>query len=293
MFSFIERGSIKPIAEIVDLKGKSDGRFLFLHRKPETDKFPKGFFDEITLDKEEKFKWIPDIRQDYNDAICVSAPKGTGKSTLVAHFATTIKKVFKLTDDDVIVCKKSPIEDPAFEELNPQYVYINDEFLENPLTCDEISPDKSPKVIILDDLDSINSKALKDCVIKFTNSLLEEGRKYNIYILIANHHLASGLATKAILSESDYLVFFPEAVTSDFRYALQKYCDMPISVIRDLKKIGSKWVMFYQHSPRFVLSERRAFIYDLDRETKRIKEEEMMKKEETKIETSRKLQRHY
>ena len=282
MFSFIERGSIKPIAEIVNDKGKGSGKFLYLHRKVDNGIFPKGFFDEITLNEGEKFSWIPDIRESFNDAICISAPKGSGKSTLASNIAMKIKKVFDLTDDDVIVCKKSNIEDPAFASLNPQYVYINDDFLENPLTCDEISPDKSPKVVILDDLDTINSKALKDCAIKFTNSLLEEGRKYNIYIIIANHHMASGLSTKAILSESDYLTFFPESVTSDFRYALQKYCDMPISVIRDLKKIGSKWVMFQQRSPRFILSEKRAVIYDLDREQKRIKEEEMIQKESNK-----------
>jgi len=279
MFSFTERGSIKPIAEI---KGKSElaGKFLYLHRKdPHTKELKKGFFDEITLKPSDKFEFMPEIRDNFTDTISITAPKGSGKSTLGASYAMKIKKVLGLEDDDLIVVKKSKTDDPAFKKLNPLYLYCDEEMVDNPPNLDEIVSDGRPKVILFDDIDVIQSKKLKDVVQKFLDECLCEGRKLGISTIIMAHRLAGGRDTKMILSECSYLSWFPENTTSDFKYTLQKYCDMTLDVIRDLKSSPSPWVMYHQHSPRFILTENRAVIFDLDREKDRLDDIKKEKKE--------------
>ena len=54
---------------------------------------------------------------------------------------------------------------------------------------------------------------------------------------------------------------------------------MSLDIIRDIKKSGSRWIMFHQHSPKFILSENRALIFDIDRERERLDDEKIKKKD--------------
>ena len=294
MFSFEQKGSEKPVAEIIGNKksryGHLVGEYVYLHRKKNGSHFDENnYFDNFTLPPELHFKWLPDSRPNFTDCLAISAPRGQGKSTLASYMAETIKDCLNLTKDDIIVAKKSTIEDPAYKNLDPQYIYIDDSFLENPVTCDEIASDGKCKVVICDDLDTINSPSLKKATVKFVNQLLEEGRKYGIYTIIAQHHMAQGKDTKSIISESTYFVFFPEGTTSDFTYMLSKYADMDKNIIKDLKKSNSRWVMYHQHAPRFILTENNIRIYDHDKEIERIETEKLKKKEQRKKKVSESL----
>ena len=272
MFTFkgSTKGVIKPIARVNG--GELHGKILYVGRKDKDAEFDgEKMFDNIELD-DGKFEWIPETRENFNDVVLTSATKGSGKSTMLGEMALRMKKIFNLGDDDVILCRKNKVDDPAYAKLNPAIVAIDEDFLANPLTCDEISPDHKTKVVILDDLDTIQSKKLEQAYLKFQNDLLECGRKYNIYVLIACHKLCAGIKTKTMLSETDYFLFFPEGVSSDFRYCLQRYGDMSLDVIRDLKNCDSRWILFHQHSPKFILTEKMARIFDLDREDQISKE---------------------
>ena len=281
MFSFNKKGAIKPIAQIIG--GDEDGRLLYLFSKNNnSDKLKSGFFDEITLKDNQKFEFFPDIREDSTDVITMSAKRGVGKSVLSAKIAKKIKDILELDDEDVIVVKKSKINDKAFDELNPSYIYVNDEFIEDPPTVDSISSDGNPKVIILDDLDNIQSAKLKKSAVNFKDELLREGRKYNIYVIICNHRMCAHNDTKAELTESSYFLFFPAGITSDFKYCLQKYADLSLDFIRELKNEKSRWVMIHNESPMFILTEKRALIFDSDRESDRLDDKKEHKKKDRK-----------
>ena len=278
MFSFNKKGAIKPIAEIHG--GPEDGELLYLHAKdPYSKSLKSGFFDEITLKPNQHFEFFPDVREDQTDCITLSGKKGVGKSVLASKLAQKMKEVFNLDDNDVIVVKKSDIEDKAFKNLNPAYIYANDEFLENPPTLDEITEDGRPKVLILDDLDNIQSNKLKKAVVNFKDELYREGRKFGVMVITCNHRMCSGKDTKAELTESSYFLFFPAGITSDFKYCLQKYADLSLDFIRELKHEKSRWVMVHNESPMFILSEKRALIFDGDREEDRLKDKKEEKKE--------------
>jgi hypothetical protein len=278
MFSFQEKGSIKPVAEIIG-KGKLKGKFLFLHRK-DGNTIPDGFFEEITLPAGLEFQYFPDPRHNQADVISTAGARGAGKSYLAAKFAEINKKVFNLDDDDVIIIKKSRIEDPAYEKLNARYIYVDEEFLHNPPTVDEIGHDRRPKLVIIDDVDTLQSSKLKACMVAVQNELVQEGRKYEISVIVCAHSLCSRNATKALLTESTYFGFFPSSLTADFTRCLKVYGDMSDDIIRDLKSYGSRWVLFHQHSPKFILQEHKACIFDYDKETDRLADIKLAKKEQ-------------
>ena len=275
MFSFKNtKKAIKPIAEISP--PWEGNKFLSLYRKEE-EVFPKGYFDEITLPKGHKFEFMPETREDFVDRISMSASSGAGKTTTAVSLIKKIMKVLDLGISDVYICLKTDIADKALESLDkkdkkgevverPNYIFVDDEFLENPPTIDEIANDGKPKILLIDDCDNIQSKKLQSSFIKFQNDSLERGRKVGIYVIVCAHRMCSGVPTKALLTESTYFLFFPKNMSSDYKYCLNKYADMSNSLIADLKKTNSDWVLFYQHSPKFILTERQCKIFDLDRE---------------------------
>lgn len=280
MFSFSEKDSIRPIAQVIG--GDLDGKLLYLHRANKEKLARKGYFDEISLPSISKFEYFPDTRENFCDVITLSGSRGVGKSTKASEIALKIKKVFDLQDDDVIVAKKSEIDDPAFKKLNPLYLYINADILEEGFpTPDELTDGgRNPKILILDDLDTLQSSKLSKAFIEWQDSLVQEGRKYGITVISCNHRLCANKATKALLTESTYFLFFPAGLTSDFKYCLTRYGDMSLDVIRQLKKEDAPWVLFHQNSPKFILTNKQCKIFDLDREDEIAKDLKDKKKEQ-------------
>ena len=180
--------------------------------------------------------------------------------------------MFKLQKGDIIIVKKNKLEDKAFEGLNAKYIYLDQEFITNTPNCDSLgSKDGSPRVILVDDCDGLQSSKLKKAYIEFINDIVTAGRKYNLYVIVCAHAMANRMETKMLLSETSYFCFFPEATTSDIRYALETYCDVSKDLLKEMKNMPTKWIMFHQHHPRFILTENRAFIFDLDREEEIVK----------------------
>lgn len=259
--------AIKPIAQVKGKTSDLNKEVLFLYRLDEDELASNDqFFDEITLPNG-KFEYFPDPREEFADTFVLVGSRGSGKSTLASEIANKIKDVFELDDTAVTIVKKSPMRDPAYDKLGDyNQILVNESFLDLAPTCDSFGTDGTPKIIILDDLDCINSTKLKRAYQTFQDDLFVSGRKYNLYVIVCRHSMTAGKDTKALLIESTYIVYFPDNLTSDFKYCLEKYCDMSTDLIREMKKIKSKWVMFHKDSPKFVLSETKAFIFDLDRE---------------------------
>lgn len=280
MFSFDKKGAIKPIAQIIS-NDELDGKLLYLHRKKD-GMIPKGYFDEITLENG-KFEYFPEIREQYTDVILCAGVKGSGKSTLVGKMAEKIKDVYGLDDSDCVVLKKSHIKDPAFSDLNPDYIYVDQDFLDNEYTIDDFTNENGkPKVVIIDDNDVIPSAKLKKELYCLQDTIAVEGRKHKIFEFVVRHSLCQNKDTKLIISECDYVLLFPEGFTSDINYFLQTYCDFSNDLIRDIKKTRSKWMLLSRIAPTFILLENRCFIFDMDREEDRIKNIKEMEKIEKK-----------
>ena len=75
---------------------------------------------------------------------------------------------------------------------------------------DFLLEDFKDSLVIFDDLEMINSKKLKDKILKLQDSMLCDGRHKNISVCVANHSAANGKETKLIINEA-----------RDYRFVLQ------------------------------------------------------------------------
>lgn len=275
MFSFDKRGAVRPIAKIVS-DDELDGKLLYLHRK-HNGIIPEGYFDEITLERG-IFEYFPEIRDKFTDVILCAGSKGSGKSTYIAKMAEAVKDIYELNDEDSVVIKNSKIVDEAFDNLNPDYIYT-DEFADNDFTIDDFTnSDGTPKIMIFDDIDIIPKQSIKKKVYDLMDTIAVEGRKHKIFQFVVRHSICKGKDTKLIGSECDFVLLFTEGFTSDINYYMEKYCDFSKELRRDIRKTNSRWILLSKISPRFILTERRCFIFDIDREEERLKKQKEIKK---------------
>jgi hypothetical protein len=286
MFSFSERGSIRPVARIAAKPGHDlAGKVMYLHEKrPGTPlDAAQGQFDRIDLPPGATFEWLPDMRETMSDSIVISSVRGSGKSTFAAKLAETISNCFQLEPDDVTLVKKEDTPDPAFKKLDPRILLADASLADDPPTLAEMTrgdPDHpSPSIILLDDLDVQPSARLKKAVTAFQDMLLLEGRKAQLYVINIVHRLAKNVETRFLLSESTFICFNPNAPSSDIRYVCERYLDISKDMLADLKKLDTRFIMYHQFAPRYILADRNAWIVDPDRDTERL----MVDKLATKI----------
>ncbi len=297
MFSFKETGALKPVAKISFSDKKNKDLIVYLHEHVYGTPFGKGFYEKIDLRKlfpEQKcqFEYVPETRERFVDILSIAGGTGSGKSTLVASCVKELMKAFKMSDDDVFICKKSTVEDPAFKILGqPTYVYINQEFAAQPITLEDIAEKDEktgvykPKCLVFDDLDTLDLK-IKRVFDTFQRSALQEARKYNIYIYIATHNLARGLDTKSILTESTIVGCLTHSLSSDLKYAFEKYYDFSKAFINELRHSGTRWWFFYKNYPQIILTQNMILLFDAEREADRLKEEQLIKKSHSRGMTS-------
>ena len=103
-----------------------------------------------------------------------------------------LKNMFRLQKGDIIIVKKNKLIDKAFDSLNGNYIYLDQDFINEIPKCDTLaSPDGKPRVVLIDDCDGLQSSKLKKAYIEFLNDVVTAGRKYNLYVIVCAHALAN------------------------------------------------------------------------------------------------------
>ena len=286
MFSFSERGALRPVAKVHG-KPTSElhGKVLYLHAKEPGIRIDpaKGQFDRIDLPDGARFEWLPSLDDHQTDAVCIVGVRGSGKSTKCAEMAQTVVDCFQLEPDDITLVKKEETADPAFKKLDPRILLADSSLAEDPPTLAEMTRGEDPEhpapsVIILDDLDVCSSARLKKAVTAFQDMLLLEGRKSQIYLFNIVHRLAKNTETRFLLSESNFISWNPNASSSDMRYVCDRYLDISKDLLADLKKLDTRFVIYHQFAPRYILADRNAWIVDPDRDTERLLVDKLARK---------------
>ena len=305
MFSFKDNNNgieaIRPVAIVSDSKLLNNKK-IYLHQRKKNEPIPDGFCTKIDLEhllpnEKASLQFYPDDRANFTDRLTISGASGSGKSTLVSQMVLSCMKNLGLKSEDIFVCKKSEVKDPAWNKLGEiNYIYINNDFAKNPVTLDDIAEldeEKMKKLktkqeiykikaIIFDDLDTLTDKVAK--VLKvFQNSCLEESRKYNIYIFICTHGLARGIYTKALLTESTLIGTMTHAISSDLKYALDKYQDVSKHLIRKLKNGDTRFFLLQTNYPKYILTQKELFIFDSDAESEMVDFEHKYKRPYNKV----------
>lgn len=243
MLSLNQESKGRRIARIKG--GKLDGQYLYLNAEM-TDK------KEIILNDG---VFVPLPNKDIVEKIYISAPSGAGKSFWVGEYMREYKKMFK--DSDMYVF--SSIEnDRVLDKHDPIRISLDEDLIQDPINPSEIAD----SLVIFDDTDTIQNARLKYAISSFMDWLLEQGRHFNIRLLITSHLLSNYKHTRRVLNEASAVVVFPKSGsgTYNIKRFLQVYCGFDKIQIKKFLNLSSRWVCIYRSYPQYVLYSKGAYI---------------------------------
>ena len=132
------------------------------------------------------------------------------------------------------------------ESLLTKPLDINDKEMENCL-------------VIFDDFDTLENtkeKPLLKTVQKLIDDCLIMGRHLNISVCVISHYTSNYKASRIILIESTKIVVYPHACSAHaLKYLLGTHVGIDAQEIKNIKRLGSRWVCFDRNYPQVMYSE--------------------------------------
>lgn len=228
-----DKGSKKPI--------------VYLYERKEEDE------QEREIHAAGTFSPIPSMES--RDVLYVAGPSGSGKSTYVLGYLKNFNKVFP----DASVYLFSRIADE--KAYNGCYrVELGDEFVNNIPKAEDF-PEGS--LLIFDDVDTIQDKALLKAVLHLRADVLEIGRHRKLYIVITSHLLTASMKTREVINEATEFTFFPmatsKATIKDFLIRKQ---GIDNSQVKQLLEINTRWLTISLRYPRFYFTDSIAVLFN-------------------------------
>lgn len=248
---------IKVMSELVEGLGKTSADSIADEktRKVFEDMSKDSAKDNaIVLPDDSTFHCIPNPDPKCRDVYYVAGISGSGKSHFARGIAEAYRKLYphrevylisKLQEDDTLDnMKGGKPKRISLDSLVEDYPSI-DEFKE----C----------LVIADDYDTLDKKYLS-VVQKLIDDIAIMGRHTTTTLLALSHYLTNYKSTRLILSESNYIVLYPQATSyKAMKYVCEHQCGMSSEEVQDLKKQG-RWVAIKKTFPAFVISAHKAYL---------------------------------
>tara|TARA_R110000787_G_scaffold1972_2_gene8204 strand:- start:1490 stop:2257 length:768 start_codon:yes stop_codon:yes gene_type:complete len=252
MLSFTKEKGSRRIARI--LGGNLNGKYLYLHSSNGSG---GGDSKKEILLKEGIMVPLPN--RNIVEKIYVTAPSGSGKSTWVGKWMSEYRRMFKQSE---IFVFSSIARDKSIDKNDPIRIKLDEELIQDPINPDEIPN----SLVVFDDTDTISNVRIKTGISIFRDFMLEQGRHFNIRMLITSHLLSNYKHTRRILNESTCVVVFPKAGSGTFHIKkfLQQYCGFNNKQIKKFINLPSRWVAIYRSYPQYVMYESGCYFPDID-----------------------------
>ena len=119
---------------------------------------------------------------------------------------------------------------------------IDESLVSDPLDVEDLKD----SLVIMDDIDVIANKKVRDAVYNILNQILEISRHFRTYRCVSNHLPTNGLWTRRILNESNVVVWFPQSAGGKVKYMLQTYLDLDERIVKYFKRSSSRWCAIYK-----------------------------------------------
>ena len=232
--------------------GKFNKKVLSIETNADHNKNITKEFSKLSIELTAKFQQIPDNTLTRSVGYIVGA-SGSGKSTYVCNYLKQYKKVFK---ENQIYCFSALDEDESIDGLDIKRILIDESLIEDPIEIEDFKD----SIIIFDDIDVLNPK-LKKPVWEILNKALQIGRHHNISVLVTMHLPTNKHETKIILTESQWVVYFPHSGGGrGTKYLLTEYLGLDTKSIQRIKRLKTRWCCIFKNYPQFCLTEHDAFL---------------------------------
>lgn len=217
----------------------------------EVDKI-KHPITEFKLD-EGQFQYIPDKKRD-RDTIFICGSAGSGKSYWTGSYCMEYNRTYP---NNPIYLISEGLEDPALDKIpNLKRVRIDEQLVEEPILYTEFEN----CLVIFDDVDAI-SGALGKYIYNLRDKLLKNSRKKKVSVITTNH-TCTGPELKAVLNESNVIVFFMANYNRALKYLLENYMGLDKVGIKEIKKNKSRWTAYIKCFPNVILQEKNIMTLD-------------------------------
>jgi Cdc6-like AAA superfamily ATPase len=238
-----------PIAKIINPKNKSS---TLLYLNPENDSEIQNCIKNIKLE--------PRLNPYERSVSYIAGPSGSGKTTYALNLIRPYLELFP--DKPFFLFSRTDYrDDPAFKNLKPMQIPINDSMLTHPIDITEEL--RGGSIVLFDDCNTLQDDKLKKAIEKLMNDILEVGRKLDITIIITSHLVIPNdkKMARTILNEMQSLTVFPKCGSSQqIRYCLKTYYGINNKQIDNILSLKSRWVTISKSYPNYVLYENGCFI---------------------------------
>ena len=227
-----------------DEKGLKDERIRTFQKAtiPESD---EGKFAQMINPKTERQIWY------------VVGASGSGKSYYTKKVCKEYTK--KFPDRPVYMFSTLP-EDVSVDDIkNLKRPKIDDTLVSDPIDASEFAE----SMVVFDDCDTIANKAHRKEVFKILDQILQTGRHHKISCILTFHLPSDRQTTRQMLNECHFVTIFPKSVmTKSTKYVLENYIGITPKMMKEIKKLSSRWVTIAKNYPQAIVSEKCAYILE-------------------------------
>ena len=245
-----------PIAILQNKPDPTKNKILYVHaEKEDVVNYIKDF---KVPNKEQTFQQIPNITTE-RQILYVTGASGSGKSYFTKAFTDQYKKNYPKRE---VYLFSSIADDSSIDKVkNLRRIKLTPEFLNGEISVQDFKD----SLVIFDDTDCITDKKMKLKITGILNAILETGRHFNVSCIYTSHVACDGRDTKKILNEAHSITIFPTGLGGrSLKYLLQDYLGFDKEQIKRIKKLESRWVSILKTFPMMVLSEKEAYVLNLD-----------------------------
>jgi hypothetical protein len=210
-----------------------------------------NYFDKLTLPVNSTFEQYPDTTKE-RDVGLIAGASGSGKSYYVNQYIKNYRKAYK----------KRPIyffsvlnQDDSIDEKIVKRVELNDSWLTEPLTIDDVRD----SLVVFDDVEQIKDKGIKEQLFKFINECLTTGRHTNTSVFLIVHYTNKPYI-QSFLMECHTFTYFPRGSNRSTNYALESYIGIDKKEIKYIKSLDTRWATVFKQYPNCVMTERDLFM---------------------------------
>jgi len=224
--------------------------FAAIRKKKPTDIPTKSI-----MVKQGEFEPVPDKSSERQTLFVVGA-SGSGKSYFTSMWCRNYIATYP---DRCIYLFSTVASDQCYQDLEDSGKMIRIIFDESLIESIEdgsapMCVDLENSCVVLDDLEAVRLKPLKNYLDQLRNQILTVGRHKNVSCITIFHDPTKGHETKLILTESSMIVVFPQHNPKNkMKYLLTQYCGLEPDEINLVHACGSRWVAINRHCPRYIL----------------------------------------
>ena len=253
MLTFDQSKHVKPLCKIIG--GKFNNKVISIDpNTTEADYITS--FKKLEIGNSSKLQMVPNTSSE-RDVYYITGPSGSGKSYFVRMYCEQYKKKFK---NNEIYLFSNLKQDESLDSVKPKRFKLDEELYNDPIKVEELEN----SLVIYDDTDCLSDKKVRNAVNSLMDQCLEVGRHYRITVLITFHLPSDRQATRKMLNECGYFVYFPQSSSSKIKYVLTNYLDINEKMIKYFKRLNSRWICVKKNFPQCYVSEHECGLLNVD-----------------------------